>query len=117
MQINKENLYMTLTKEQKQELCCQCGECCKWVVFYIVKPDLPSVAEEWFKARGITVLKKGQRRWTIKAHSWCNNLVQLGDGTYKCDIYDSRPHACKVYDGRLAGDEINCKWRNSNAIH
>jgi len=102
---------MILTEEEKSKLCQTCGECCKWVVFYIIRPDLPQVAEEWFRARGIKVLRRGDRRWTIKVNSWCGNLMQLEDGTYRCAIYEDRPHACKVYDGRLAGDEIQCKWK------
>ena len=103
-----------MTDEEKSELCQTCGECCKWVVFHIARPDRPDLAEEWFNAKHIEILKRSDRRWAIKVPMVCPQLKEWIDKDgyrCKCRIYDKRPTACKHYDGRIGEDKIKCKWR------
>lgn len=72
------------------KVCIKCQRCCK--VAYI--PVHPGVEVELYKVRGFKV-KYHQGIAFIIINQKCQHLTKDG-----CNIYDSRPMACVVYDGR-----------------
>lgn len=111
----------------KSELCKNCGECCQFFVVMIRKPDpfMINDTREWFKARGIQIIRETKREWRLKIplpcphldryiESWNNNgLMCAGNSKFSCNIYDERPNVCRIFDGRLqdSRDGLNCLWK------
>ncbi len=91
----------------KSDLCLACGRCCKVLILYAPRPDFlhEPQAEEFFKARGVTIIEKGQRWYKVGVPSVCPHL---GDDN-ACDIYETRPQGCREYDGRK-DPIVECDW-------
>ena len=93
---------MDLTNNQK--LCLKCMECCK-VIGFIVPMSIG--AAHFYKVRGwkIKINKNGSYALVYKEEV-CPQLTDKG-----CKIYDTRPLACQLFDGRKDPVKIvNCLW-------
>ena len=81
---------MRLTEERKSELCLQCLECCK-ILLFKVTGDRLTVA--FYKARVFKVHKLDDL-CIVEIPEACIHLTSFG-----CKIYPVRPEACRGYDG------------------
>ena len=101
-----------MTGEEKSKLCQKCGDCCKFILLDIHRPDRKDVSIGWMEVRGMSVVKKGDRFWKVRIDYPCPMLVE-DDGTFKCRIYDNRPLACREFDGRMEVPEsgLKCAWK------
>ncbi len=60
----------------------------------------------FYKVREIEIfLDKGNGLFYLTIPHRCPQLTPHG-----CAIYEDRPMACRVYDGRLDGS-VDCKWK------
>lgn len=79
-----------------EQICVECQECCKWMSFTLDVREMKRIAKitEFYKARGCEVkyLKTGI---VVMIPHICPHLKKGG-----CDIYKTRPIACREYDGR-----------------
>ena len=108
-----------------QQVCQNCGECCKSIILQVSKPDLPQEKInhiEFFKTRGLKILREFGRVMEISVPLDCPHLQYSYDeekdkGIYSCDIYGDHPEVCKRFDGRFAPvwHELKCKLKESNA--
>jgi len=74
--------------------CKDCGECCRHIGIHIpLKHGIPYVLE-FFAARGFTPKYKTKTTIFLWADITCPHLTKDG-----CDIYETRPQACKDYIG------------------
>jgi len=111
----------------KSELCIRCGDCCKFFVLEIRKPDLPKEVIDWkgwMLARGIIVVRENTKWWRLKIPFQCPHLriVQKDalimtpdhekDSSHYCEIYPTRPEICRKFDGRMEDrrDGLKCLW-------
>jgi len=111
----------------KSELCIRCGDCCKFFILEVRKPDLPQEVKdwrEWMAAREITVLREHSKWWRLKIPHKCPHLHVVEkdaiiitsehpkDAFHYCDIYGTHPTICKKFDGRLEDrrDGLKCLW-------
>jgi len=111
----------------RSELCIRCGECCKFFILEIRKPELPQEQREWaawMRDRGIIVVRDHGRYWRLKIPYHCPHLrivekdaliVVPGhekDHFHYCDIYPTRNDICRRFDGRLEDrrDGLKCLW-------
>lgn len=87
-----------LTEERRhreRELCAECkGACCKTVVFPTQYSEFNSFAKDLYETRGWFIQVYKGKLWIYKEES-CPELTDTG-----CKIFESRPAACKMYDGR-----------------
>ena len=81
---------------QDEMICIGCQECCKCFTFTINCRDKKEhdYLCEFYKARGIQVVKY-EKSIAVVIDSVCPHLTKYG-----CDIYSTRPEACRKYDGR-----------------
>ena len=86
---------MELTTEE-QKICIQCQECCHWMTFTLLinDPALWMKYREFYQARGCKI-KTTNSQMTIMINKKCPHLTANG-----CDCYETRPQACREYDGR-----------------
>ena len=111
----------------KSELCIRCGDCCKFFVLEVKKPDLPQEIiawNNWMLARGIVVIRDRGKWWRLKIPLQCPHLRIVGkdaliitpdhekDLLHYCEIYATRPDICRKFDGRIEDrrDGLNCLW-------
>lgn len=107
----------------KSNLCLKCGQCCQFFVLEVRKPDLPyevAAYEDWFKARGIIVVREYGNRWRLKfpwpcphsKHTFDKLDDEIWEDRWFCDIYLERPGICRNFDGRLEDkrDGLKCLW-------
>ena len=99
---------VNLTKQQ--ELCLSCMECCRWLTFITEVPkDKVNYMTPLYKMRDckVTVMPRGGKAVVvILVPKTCHHLSPIG-----CAIYQTRPQACRDYDGRR--DPVLkdiCKW-------
>jgi Fe-S-cluster containining protein len=76
-------------------LCLSCMACCKVFVIPIRLEDTPERCREVYEARGYEFKYLEPDKALLVSHSPCPHLTEGG-----CDIYDTRPQACRDYDGR-----------------
>jgi len=117
-----------LDDQEKSRRCITCGECCKFFILGVRKPDLPQEVKdwvEWMTARGIIVVRDHGKWWRLKIPFHCPHLrvvekdaliVVPGhekDRFHYCEIYPARPDICKRFDGRLEDprDNLHCLWK------
>lgn len=92
---------------EKERLCIACQKCCRELFVYThpVLYDCPAdFVVDFYRARGfdVTLMKEDAIIMSLK-HP-CPHLTEAG-----CDIYDTRPRACREYSGiEDFGDE--CLW-------
>ena len=95
----------------KQHLCLQCLECCRWLRFDCFLGDKSLVNDSviFYSTRGCKVKVVDHSQGNILCllvPSICGHLTDSG-----CDIYGSRPAACRRYSGlddTMLKD--SCKW-------
>jgi len=121
-----------LDAQEKSRRCLACGECCKWFVLEVRKPDLPREVidwKEWMVARGIIVVRDSGKRWRLKIPFQCPHLKIVEkdaliitpehpkDLFHYCEVYSTRPEICKKFDGRLEDrrDGLKCLWLTEKA--
>jgi len=103
---------MTTEERRKRELelCAECkGRCCKTIVFPTQYSEFDSFAKDLYETRGWYTTGYRGKLWIYKEES-CPELTEAG-----CNIFESRPAACKMYDGR--NDPIvrpHCLWSKLN---
>lgn len=103
-----------MTDEERRlrqlELCAECkGVCCKTIVFPTQYSEFDSFAKDLYETRGWYATGYKGKLWIYKEES-CPELSETG-----CKIFESRPSACKMYDGR--SDPIvrdQCLWSKLN---
>jgi Fe-S-cluster containining protein len=95
-----------MTDEHKQQLCLSCLKCCKVIGVPISSyyASIPQV-HEFYTTRGGRVVP--YKDFTLIVFPFpCPHLTEQG-----CSIYQSRPNACRAYDGTkdpIMKDE--CLW-------
>ncbi len=92
-----------MNQKTKSELCIECQECCKTIKM----PNtgfLSFHARTLYEARGFTISTEDGNVFIVIPHT-CQHLTPEG-----CAIYNTRPQACKVYDGRT-DPTVNCRWK------
>lgn len=98
-----------INTSERQALCLKCLACCKRLQFPADRFGLSEDDMMFYKTRGCTFnMQKGI--FFIAMHNICPQLTARG-----CKIYDSRPLACQIYDGRndpLVKDV--CLWDEKN---
>ena len=116
-----------LDAQEKSKRCIACGDCCRFFILEIHKPDVPQKIEpwkEWMAARGIIVVREHSKWWRLKIPFQCPHLKIVGkdaliitpdhpkDLFHYCEIYSTRPEICKQFDGRLEPerDGLKCLW-------
>lgn len=88
----------------KQKLCLGCLFCCNKIGIS-TRYEARKEIIEWLKIRGFKVKINSEGFLDIWHDSFpCPYLTAQG-----CSIYEKRPVACAVYDGRLTFGE-KCKW-------
>jgi len=102
---------MNNIEKKKSELCMSCLECCKWMIFtvpYSVNTLKAFYANQYYLARGCRVVDVGHSRYVqVLVPSICPQLNE----DFGCMIYENRPEACRLYDGRKDPFLKNiCKW-------
>lgn len=98
-----------LTNDQKQSLCLKCRYCRKIISAPIFQgKDLPSLYAEFFAARKLaTIYDDVSGLHLVVVPHVCAQLTDTG-----CGIYEKRPDACRVFDGRTnAATKDRCLWR------
>lgn len=81
-------------KDVNSELCIRCGACCK----ISIPLSLDDRTHEFYQVVGLDV--------TINEHPEIGPALEVGycqhmeikDGFYKCQIYDSRPQLCRDFN-------------------
>ena len=95
------------TSLTRSELCLKCMECCKVIaVRAAINPDFGPTTE-FYEARGCSIVKTSSLPMVLIPYP-CPHLTDIG-----CDIYKTRPLACRAYDGRK--DPVMayvCLWRH-----
>jgi len=90
------------------KLCLTCLECCKYISFTInAREQTPyrDLLTRFYNARQIKMIPSDQNVQVLIPHV-CPQLTTQG-----CRIYNSRPHSCKIYDGRMDPFlKDKCKW-------
>lgn len=87
---------MENNSKQAQKICVQCQKCCNYVTFTITfyseseRQDLI----EFYSARGFLIIDN-KDSISVVIESKCPQLT-----IYGCRDYNSRPIACRIYDGR-----------------
>lgn len=79
------------------------------IILYAPRPDFlhEPQAEAWMKARGLTVLDKSKGWYRVSLRAPCPHLSS--EEPWKCGIYETRPQACRDFDGRTE-PSLECKW-------
>ena len=102
-----------MTPERASELCATCGLCCRVVLAFMLKSESfrdNMVEREWASARGLIRApardRPGYQAWYIPSI-----YPKLDPATNRCTIYEDRPLACRVYDGRKDTD-LACLWKD-----
>lgn len=96
---------------RKQALCLSCMECCRWLTFVTeVATSKINYIAPLYKMRDckVSVLPRGDKAIVvIFVPRACHHLSPAG-----CAIYQTRPPACRDYDGRKDPmlKDI-CKWK------
>jgi len=103
MKRNERSLKKSLKKKTKSDLCIECQECCK-ILRIPVGRFLDLDSRVFYSARGIDIVQHDGVLWFVIPHV-CRQLTDKG-----CRIYEHRPQACRVYDGRT-DPVVNCKWK------
>lgn len=80
--------------DENQELCLKCMECCKGLAFSTPFKDDNPLAIEFYKARGCGI-HSADGNLMVSINIDCPNLTSFG-----CRIYEERPIACRIFDGR-----------------
>jgi Fe-S-cluster containining protein len=88
---------MSLSDEEKSDLCMQCQACCRYIP--ITLPFQPTGDHynrivEYFTGRGCDVARKGDYTF-VRIPSECIHLEKDGH----CNIYDARPSLCRLMNG------------------
>ena len=83
-----------LTTGTKSKLCLECMECCKIVAVRAAINPLNKRTKEFYQARGCRIIPTDQLPLVVIPYM-CPHLSPQG-----CLIYDRRPLACRLYDGR-----------------
>ena len=78
----------------KQRLCLECLECCKVVAVRAAINPSNKRTREFYEARGCRIIPTEQLPLVVIPYP-CPHLTSSG-----CNIYDKRPLACRLYDGR-----------------
>jgi Fe-S-cluster containining protein len=92
-----------LTEKRKSELCLQCLECCKVLLFIM---DFNVMVAKFYTTHGCTIHKVGEQQMYIEVPRMCQHLTAFG-----CSIYPVRPEACRLYDGGThAIIKTRCLW-------
>jgi len=116
-----------LDAQEKSRRCILCGDCCRFFILEIPKPDIPKNIEpwkEWMAARGIIIVREHTKWWRIKVPFHCPHLrivdrealiITPGhekESSHYCEIYPTRPGICRAFDGRLENprDGLKCLW-------
>ena len=90
-------------RKLRSDLCLQCLECCQKfrlpVNKFITQRD-----RDLYKARGFELARIHGVQFLVFPHI-CPQLTPEG-----CKIYDTRPDACKMYNG-LRDPVVDCKWK------
>ena len=98
-----------ISSEEKSKLCLQCLECCKWLgVPTSLNLNFPP-NREFYATRGARFSEFGKDQMVV-VQSTCQHLTPTG-----CAIYETRPLACRFYDGRkdpIVADR--CLWLPQN---
>jgi len=92
---------------EKSAVCLQCLECCRYVSFSLPLAGDLKIYEEFCRVRDLELVavKKGVVYIRVEKH--CKYLTVAG-----CRIYDQRPMACRMYDGRKdAAMADKCMWK------
>jgi len=89
--------------DEKQKLCLKCLKCCKILLVPITK-EMPYGLHRFFSPKAqefwgtrrcrMYIDAKADRPWLV-VNFPCPHLTDKG-----CGIYDTRPLACRDYDGR-----------------
>jgi len=98
-------------EKKKSELCMSCLECCKWIIFTV---PYSVNAFQYYMARGCRVMDVGRSRYIqVLVPSICPQLNEI----FGCAIYENRPEACRLYDGRKDPflKDI-CKWSELEGV-
>lgn len=92
--------------KRKSQLCLKCLKCCNYIA---VRADFAygdPHSMEFYTTRGCAVVEAKGGGALVVFKSPCQHLTQKG-----CAIYESRPDACRAYDGRLDPVvESMCRW-------
>ena len=92
-------------KEALGEICIACQACCKVLYFPINVPAVGLEGLKLYATRGVD-LRTINGLTVAVVEQRCRHLTNNG-----CSVYEFRPHACMVFDGRvdpfLGG---MCKW-------
>ena len=94
---NFANKGVKMNKEEENEICMKCGNCCK---NYWIYTNVPEEVErfETLSNMYIEVVKITEKLWKIIFKLGCNHLNYREDGTVRCLIYDEkRPKYCPDY--------------------
>lgn len=96
--------------------CRRCGNCCR---DFCIDLHLGGVTDyefteylRWLGAHvGVTASVRDFRRRDVELQvdNPCRHLVDSGDGTFGCAIYETRPDACRRYPEEDYGDEVSKK--------
>jgi Fe-S-cluster containining protein len=106
---------LDLTREQKSELCQQCGKCCMAMTFEggpVDQEELDHI--RWLELHGFRI-EYHKRRGTIHYYysmmTPCQELKHE-NGRYSCGIYETRPQLCRDYEGWAPGPTgvPDCLW-------
>ena len=96
---------MSSIEKKKSQLCVSCQECCKYLVFIMDKKTLTIDHQILYEARDCEILYTNDQVHILLT-SVCNHLRSSG-----CNIYDTRPKLCQVYDGRRdVFFKDRCRW-------
>lgn len=90
---------------EREALCKSCQECCKHLLIPTAFSADDRVSMGFFNARGFQLIDYKGHLAIVMDHV-CPHLTAEG-----CNIYKTRPYACRIYDGR--NDPLmknKCKW-------
>ena len=101
----KQSEKSTEKKKTKNDLCLECLECCKKLKIPVGR-FLDFNARDFYNAREIDIIFSPNEEMLmfVLPHT-CPKLTPEG-----CSIYEDRPLACRVYDGRT-DPVVDCKWK------
>jgi Fe-S-cluster containining protein len=93
--------------ELKSILCRKCMKCCMSIGFPFYKPGVGVI--EFYKTRGAKIYRENRDIYLIVIENKCPHLDLLRG----CDIYETRPIACREFDGRRSNSiKEECLWQN-----
>lgn len=98
-----QNGNIDISDKEKSRICLSCMKCCKKVYFRLHPTDYSGI--QFYITRGLDV-RFFESYVYIVVDQTCQHLTDKG-----CDIYETRPYSCKIFDGRL--DPILpdlCEW-------